>query len=196
MLLLVIASSFALPIVPSVQAQVPFAISVSPEQVVLGTRSGFSDRYGVTVIAGQGFNGTVSLSVSGVPDGVTAIFRDWGTYLSPLSIFTTYLEVASSPNATLGLYTLTISATNQRDSSFYIASTRVSLVVQESGQPRPLLEGNATRTTTPSAGQEYVVSLTILALATGIALGSVTTYIFVRERTHTRKRRVQRNAQP
>jgi uncharacterized membrane protein len=169
--------------IPYVQAQVPFTIVVSPDGIVLGTRSGFTDRFGVTVIAGQGFNGTVSLSVFGVPPGVTAVFQDWGAYLTPLALFTTYLEVTSSTNATPGHHIITISATSQHGSSFYIASTRVSLVIQDDGQPRPLLEGSATQVATPSAsGQEYVISLTVLGLAAGIALGSVTTYVFIRER--------------
>jgi hypothetical protein len=163
--------------------------------MVLGTKSGLLDRFGVTVIAGHLFNGTVTLSVSGVPTGVTAVFQDWGTYLAPLSIFTTYLEVTSSPNATLGDHILTVSAMSQHDSLFYIASSQVRLLIQENGQLRPLLEGNATRTTTPSPiGQEYVISLTILALAAGAALGSVATYIFIREKRRPGRGRGQSHA--
>ena len=189
-LLLSVVSWSVLLSIPHVHAQAPFTVSVSPGRIVLGTKSGLSDRFGVTVIAGHLFNGTVTFAVSGVPTGVTAVFQDWGTYLAPLSIFTTYLEVTSSLNATLGDHTLTVSATSQHDSLFYIASSQVHLLIQENGQPRPLLEENATRTTPPSPmGQEYVISLTILALATGAALGSVATYIFIRERTQPRRGR-------
>jgi len=147
------------------------------------------DRFTVTVLAGEGFNGTVYLSVSGVPDGVTAVFRDRGSYLTSLAIFVTYLEVTSSPNVRPGNYTLTVSATSQGPSVFYAVATQATLTVQENGKPRTLLEGNVTRFTTPPAGgQEYVISLTILTLAAGIVLGAVATYIFIRKKTQTEKK--------
>jgi uncharacterized membrane protein len=166
------------------QTQTPFTMSVSPDRIVLGTRSGFTDLFTVSVLAGEGFNGTVFLSVSGVPNNVTAVFRDRGSYLASLAIFTTYLEVTSSPDARLGNYTLTVSAASQGPSVFYAMATRVTLIIQEIGQPRTSLEGNRTQVTNPSAaGRGHVISLTILALATGIVVGSVTTYILVRKKT-------------
>jgi uncharacterized membrane protein len=196
LLLSVVALGFPLSVVPSVQAQVSFTLSVSPGRVVLGTRSGLTDRFGVTVIAGQGFNGTVTFSVTGVPAGVSAVFQDWGAYLTSLAIFTTYLDIASSPNATLGDYVLTVSATSQRNSSLYIVSTRVSLVIQENGELRPLLRGNATRTTAPSGEQENMIPLTILALAVGAVLGSVTTYVLIRENRRAPRRSKHVTARP
>jgi uncharacterized membrane protein len=166
----------------SVQAQAPFTMSVYPDRIVLGTKSGFKDWFTVTVLAGQGSNGTVFLSVSGVPDGVAAIFRDRGSYLTSLAIFATYLEATSSPDARLGNYTLTVSAASQGPAVFYAVATRVTLTVQEIGQPRTMLEGNRTRLTSSAAGGQYSISSTILALAAGIALGSVTTYILVRKK--------------
>ena len=163
-------------------------MSAYPDRVILGTRSGFTDRFTVTVLAGQGFNGTVYVYVSGVPDGVTAVFRDRGSYLTSLATFVTYLEVTSSPNVMLGNYTLTVSATSQGPSVFYAVATQVTLTIQENGEPRTLSESNLTRVTTASAGgQEYAISLTILTLAAGIALGSVTTYILVRKKTQFTK---------
>lgn len=159
-------------------------MSVSPDQIVLGTISGFTDRFTVSVLAGEGFNGTVFFSVSGVPDGVTVVFRDRGFYLVSLTIFATYLEVTSSPDARLGNYTLAVSAASQGPSVFYAVATRVTLIIQEIGQMRTSLEGNRTQVTNPSAaGQGHVISLMILALATGIVMGSVTTYILVRKKT-------------
>lgn len=146
------------------------------------------DRVTVTVLAGEGFNGTVFLSVSGVPDGVGAVFRDSGSYLASLATFVTYLEVASSPNARLGNYSLTVSAGSQGPSIFYAVPSQVTLTIQENGEPRTLLEGNVTRVTTLSAGGQYVISSTILAFASGIVLGSVTTYIFIRKKMETEKK--------
>jgi hypothetical protein len=34
------------------------------------------DRFTVTLMAGEGFNGTVYMSVAGVPDSAYAVFRD------------------------------------------------------------------------------------------------------------------------
>ncbi len=59
-----------------VQGQAAFAILVYPDQLILGTRSGLTDRFDVSVAAGERFNGTVSLSASGVPSGVSASFKE------------------------------------------------------------------------------------------------------------------------
>ena len=88
LLLLVVSCSFFLS-APDSQAQTPFTMSVYPDRIVLGTRSGFTDRFTVTVLAGKSFNGTVFLSVSGVPDGGIGAFRDQGSYLTPLNMVTT-----------------------------------------------------------------------------------------------------------
>jgi hypothetical protein len=158
-------------------------MSVYPDRIVLGTRSGFTDWFTVTVLAGEGFNGTVFLSVSGVPSGVTAVFHDRGSYLTSLDVFVTYLEVTSSPVARLGNYTLTLSAASQGPTVFYAVASQVILTVQEKGQTRTPFEGNVTAVVASSAGrQEYVISTTILAFAAGIAVGSVTTYILVRKK--------------
>ena len=163
---------------------------VQPDRVVLGTMSGFTDRFTVTVMAGQSFNDTVNLAVAGVPENVTAVFRDRSAYLAPLTVFATYLEVTSSPSAKLGNYTLTVSAASQGPSVFHAVAVHVTLIVQEIGQPRMLNEGNRTQTTTSSAsGQEYVLSLTIVALVAGAAIGSLATHIFMREKVTVREKR-------
>ena len=175
--------------VHSGQAQAPFTMSVYPNRIILGTRSGFADRFTVTVLAVEAFNSTVCLSVAGVPDNVTAIFGDRVFYLTPLSISATYLEITSTPNARFGNYTLTVSAESQGSSIFYAVATRVTLTIQENGQPQAFVESNRTQSTTCVAcGQEYVISLLILGLVAGIAIGSVTTYSFMRKRTRPAKR--------
>lgn len=41
------------------------------------------DRFTTTILAGEGLNGTVYLSVSRVPNGVSAVFRDLGSHIAP-----------------------------------------------------------------------------------------------------------------
>jgi hypothetical protein len=181
-LLLVIASTFAVPGVPSVRAQTPFTLSVSPDRVVLGTVNGSTSWFDVTVMAGEGFNGTVSFSVFGAPPGVTAVFQDRVVYLAPLAMFTTCLEVTALPDARQGNYSLTVAAASQGPSVFYAVANRVTLVIQEVGQLRASSECGKTQTANPSAtGPEYAISLYALIFAAGIVLGSVATYILVRK---------------
>jgi len=175
-------------VVPCVQAQVPFTMVVQPDRIILGTMSGFTDRFTVTVMAGQSFNDTVNIAVAGVPENVAAVFRNRGAYLAPLTVFATYLEVTSSPSAKLGNYALTVSAASQGPSVFHAVAVHVTLMVQEIGQPRVILEDNRTQVTVPSApGREYVLSLTIVALVAGAAIGSVATYILMREKVTVRQ---------
>jgi hypothetical protein len=80
-----------------------FTISVSPTS--LNVTRGNTGNYTVTIGAVNGFTGTVSLSVSGVPSRVTASF-------SPASVTgsgTSTLSVVVSKNASRGARTLTIS---------------------------------------------------------------------------------------
>jgi len=188
MLLLVIALSIVAPDVPSIQAQVPFTVSVSPDRIVLGTMNGSSSWLDATVMAGEGFNGTVSFSVFGTPPGVTAVFQDRVVYLTPLAVFSTCLEVTALPDARSGNYTLTVGVASQGSSVFYAVAYRVTLIIQDAGQPRTPLGCKKTRVTTPSApGQEYVISPIILGLVAGIAIGSIATYSFMRKRTRPAK---------
>ncbi len=80
-----------------------FTISVSPAS--LNVSRGNTGRYTVTIGAVNGFTGTVSLSVSGLPSRVTASF-------SPTSVTgsgTSTLSVVVARNASRGARTLTIS---------------------------------------------------------------------------------------
>jgi hypothetical protein len=182
-LLLVVASIFGVPGVPSVRAQTPFTLSVSPDHVVLGTANGSTSWFDVTVMAGEGFNGTVSFSVFGAPLGVTAVFQDRAVYFAPLAMFTTCLEVAAQPDARQGNYSLTVAATSQGPSVFYAVANQVTLIIQEVGQAPAISGCNRTQTANPSAaGSECVISSLALVFAAGIVLGSATTYILVLRR--------------
>jgi hypothetical protein len=181
-LLLVVASSFVAPDVPSVRAQTPFTLSVSPDRAVLGTVNGSTSWFDMTVMAGEGFNGTVSFSVFGAPPGVSAVFQDRVVYLVPLAMFTTCLEVSAQPDARQGNYSLTVAAASQGPSVFYAVANQVTLIIQEVGQAPASSGCNRTQTANPSAaGPEYVISSLALVFVAGILLGSATTYVLMRK---------------
>jgi hypothetical protein len=97
-----------------------FTISVSPTS--LNVTRGNTGRYTVTIGAVNGFTGTVSLSVAGLPSRVTASF-------SPTSIAgsgTSTLSVQVSRNASRGTRSLTITGTSGSLSH----STTANLVIQ------------------------------------------------------------------
>jgi hypothetical protein len=170
--------------IPNLFAQAPFTIAVSPGELTLGTKSDMSNRFGVTVFAGGQFNGTVGFQVSGLPPGVSATFENPVALLTSLAVSTTYLDLTSSPNATLGSYTLTVSATSQQSSAFYAASTHVTLIVQENVHAGISQIANATETQTVIA---------VLGILIGLIIGSSATYVLLKRRgTSKRASRVIR----
>jgi len=168
---------------PTVAAQVPFTLVITPGRLVLGTVANTAGRFGVSVLAGQAFNGTVALGVARVPTGVQASFEEAAVSLLPLAVSTTYLDVAASPNATLGSYTLTISATSQQPSIFYASSNQATLVIQENGEPSLLSTANIA-----SAGKEVPISWALIGVVVAFALGSATTYLLTSKKRKPAKR--------
>jgi len=166
----------------STQAQTPFTMLVSPNQAILGTKGGFSDVLIVSILAGEGFNGTVALSLSGVPDGVTATLHDQAAFLTPLSAFTTSLQLTSSPSAKEGNYSLTLAATSQQSSNFYAVANTINLVIQENGQP------HTTENSSAAAGNNETLRISVLAALLGSVLGSVATILVTRRRKRHRRR--------
>jgi subtilase family serine protease len=89
-----------------------FALSVSPSSQTVTV--GGSTTYTVTVTSSGGYNGTVSLSVSGQPAGVTATF----TPSSSVSISgsatsgSSTLSIPTTSKTSAGTYTLTITGTD------------------------------------------------------------------------------------
>jgi hypothetical protein len=167
---------------PAVAGQVPFTLVITPGRLVLGTATDTASRFGVSVLAGQAFNGTVALGVAGVPPGVQASFEEAAVSLLPLGVSTTYLDVAASPNVALGSYTLTISATSQQPSIFYASSNQATLVIQENGEP-----GLSSTTNIVSAEREIPISWTLIGLVVAFALGSATTYLLTSKKRKTGK---------
>jgi hypothetical protein len=168
---------------PTVAAQVPFTLVVTPGHLVLGIVTSTAGRFGVSVLAGQAFNGTVALGVAGVPTGVQASFEEAAVSLLPLEVSTTYLDVAASPNATLGSYSLTISATSQQPSIFYASSSQATLVIRENGEPGLSSTGNSA-----TAEREVPIPWILIGLVVAFALGSATTYLLTRKKRKPAKR--------
>lgn len=97
-----------------------FSISVTPASRTIAKAG--STTYTVTATASQGFSGTVTFSVSGLPKFVTSKF----TPASVVSAGTATLTVSSNKNVASGPYTLTVSGT----SGAQVRSANVTLVVQ------------------------------------------------------------------
>jgi hypothetical protein len=162
---------------PTVAAQVPFTLVITPGRLVLGTVANSASRFGVSVLAGQAFNGTVALSVAGVPTGVQASFEEAAVSVLPMAVSTTYLDVAATPNATPGSYTLTISATSQQQSIFYASTSQATLVIQENGEPSLSSTGNIA-----SAQGEVPFFWALIGVVVAFALGSASTYLLTSKR--------------
>ena len=102
-------------------AQPDFSLSATPGTMVV--KRGKSDSYNVTVTPSGGFNETVSLTVTGLPDAATASFTPLflnGGGTSTLTITT------ANPGTPKGTFTLTITATSGPKTR----STTVTLKVQ------------------------------------------------------------------
>jgi hypothetical protein len=124
------------------QITVPdFSLSATPaSQTVL---PGGSASYTATVTAGNGFSGTVSFGVTGLPSGATASFN-------PASVSTsgsTALTVATSASTPVGSYPLTITGTSGSltrtsqvtlvvSGSFSVSVTPVSATIAKAGKAR------------------------------------------------------------
>ena len=147
----------------TITVQPDFSVSASPSSRTVAQGGGTS--YTATVTAGTGFNGTVSLSVSGLPAGATASFN-------PVSISTSgssTLSVSTSSSTASGSYPLTITATSGTlthtanvtlvvSADFSVTVTPGSLTVPRGSS------GSYTVTVTPGSGFNGAVSLSVSGL--------------------------------
>jgi uncharacterized membrane protein len=145
-----------------------FTLSASPpSQPVV---QGGSTNYTVTISPTGGFNGQVSLSVSGLPSGAN------GTFNPNLATTSSSLSVTTSVVTPVGTYTLTITGVNGALSH----TTTVSLVVSAipppdftlSGSPasQTVLQGNSTNYSVainPVNGFNGPVTLSVSGLPSG-----------------------------
>ena len=102
-------------------------VPTSPDFNISGTTTatvaaGGTAAYSVSVAALNGFTGTVTLSVSGLPSGATASFNPASINSSGSST----LQVATTASTPTGTYSLTITGTSGSDVHSYTAQLTVS----------------------------------------------------------------------
>ncbi|HZM10023.1 MAG TPA: protease pro-enzyme activation domain-containing protein [Candidatus Limnocylindrales bacterium] len=147
-----------------------FTLSDSPSSLTI-TQGAAGGTTTVTVTDLNGFNGSVSLSASGLPSGVTAAFNPTSTTT------TSVLTLTASRTANLGTVTVTITGT----SGSLVASTTLTLTVQAQAVPNftigaspnsltvaPGGNGTSTITITSQNGFSSATTLTATGLPSGV----------------------------
>jgi uncharacterized membrane protein len=145
-----------------------FALSATPASQ--STPKGSGTSYTTTVTGGTGFNGTVSLSVSGLPTGATGSF-------SPSSVTgsgNSTLNVSTSSTTPTGTYTLTISGTSggltQTKTVSLVVTATVDFSLAITPGSQTVIQGsntNFTSTVTSLGGFSGSVGFSITGLPTG-----------------------------
>jgi hypothetical protein len=146
-----------------------FTLTASPSSVTIG--QGSSATSTITITPANGFTGSVTLSASGLPSGVTAGFSP-----NPASSVST-LTLTASATAAAGTVSVTITGT----SGSLTNTTTISLTVQASQQsftlsatPNALsiakggASGTSTVTITPAGGFSGSVTLAASGLPKGV----------------------------
>ncbi|HEV2961705.1 MAG TPA: alkaline phosphatase family protein, partial [Candidatus Angelobacter sp.] len=150
-----------------------FTVSASPTSVSVVQGSSGSSTISTTVSGG--FNSAISLSIAGLPAGVTASFNP-STIAAPGSGSST-LTFAASSTATTGTVNVTVSATGGGITN----STTIALTITAAATPDFTLSaspsslsvtqgssGSSTISTTVSGGFNAVVSLSVSGLPAGV----------------------------
>jgi hypothetical protein len=129
-----------------------FSVSASPASQ--SVTAGNSTSYTATATALNGYSGSVTWSVSGLPSGATGTFNP--TTTPPTGSST--LNVATTASTAAGTYTVTIAGSDGTRSH----STQVTLVVQSSA-PAPdftITAAPASRTISRGGSTTYTVTIT------------------------------------
>ena len=135
-----------------------FSLSASPStQTVI---KGAGTSYAVTITPANGFTGTVTLTIGGLPSGATGSFAP-----NPTTSTSSTLTVGTSTGTTPGTYPLTITGTN----GSLTRTTGVTLVVKPSTF-FTLGVSPGSQTVAQGAATSYAISIT----PTGGFTGSVT----------------------
>jgi len=141
-----------------------FTISAAPSSQTVTVGSGTS--YTTTVSAVNGFTGTVSLSVSGLPSGASGSFNPTSVTGSGNST----LSVSTSSTTPPGTYTLTITGT----SGSLTHSATVTLVVNSAATPNFTISATpSSQTVTAGSGTTYTTTVTAVNSFTGTVSLSV-----------------------
>ncbi len=146
-----------------------FTLSANPNSVTI--TQGSSGTSTITITPVDGFSGSVTLSASGLPNGVTATFNP-----NPATSTST-LTLAASATAATGTVTVTITGTSGSLSNTTTLSLTVNASVQSfslSASPSSVTiakggaSGTSTITITPSGGFSGSVTLAASGLPTGV----------------------------
>ena len=127
-----------------------FSLSDSPSSLTI-TQGGAAGTSTITVTDLNGFTGSVSLTASGLPSGVTAVFGP-----NPTSTTST-LTLTASSTATTGSATVTITGT----SGSLVANTTLALTVQAPATPNFTISASpASLTVKPSGTGTSTITIT------------------------------------
>jgi Carbohydrate binding module (family 6)/Protein of unknown function (DUF1573) len=149
-----------------------FSMSDSPGS--LSVAQGSSGSSTITVSSSNGFNSAVSLSVSGLPAGVTASFSSGSVTPPSNGSATSTLTLTASSTATVGAATVTITAV----SGSLTATATIALTVSSSGSgggsvslsPASYNFGSAT----PGTGTSWVTFTLTNSGSSAVTISSVT----------------------
>jgi len=112
-----------------------FTINASPPSLTLPQKGVGTSK--ITITSQNGFTGTVSLSATGLSDGVTAVFSPFEVTPPPNGTATATLKLTTGSAATTGTFPITVTGGTfiTSSSSFLFESTPVSLTVSGAGKP-------------------------------------------------------------
>jgi uncharacterized membrane protein len=135
-----------------------FSLSATPSSQTINANGGTS--YTATIAGANGFNGSVALSLGGLPAGATSSF-------SPASISggsgSSSLAISTDCSIAPGTYPLTITGTSGSLSH----STGISLVVNAAASDFALAVSPSSQTVTVSGGATYTASVSAQNCFTG-----------------------------
>jgi hypothetical protein len=134
-----------------------FSIAASPSSQTVS--AGQSTTYTVTVTRVNGFTGTITLSVSGLPSGATGSWKlanGTSSNIVPSNQNSATLTVQTAASTPTGTYQPVITGTNGKMSN----TTTITLAVQQASQPNFTLSMSpSTRTISPDDQASYAVSV-------------------------------------
>jgi subtilisin family serine protease len=154
-----------------------FAVSATP--AALSVARGTAATYSVTVTPQSGFTGAATLSVTGVPSGVTAGFGTNPVSITSAAAASSSLSLFVGATAVAGTYPLTVTAT----SGSLTQTTAITLTITASASgfsltaapgSQSVTAGNAVNysvTLTPDPGSSNSVTLAVSGLPAGAMAG-------------------------